>query len=221
MVSISATPQVTKGTDDSAYATITVGLERIYDPATGDDAPAPDGIGGYGATLTYDGAGINIVNVLGLAPFDDVALNIDDAAGTTAFNSIQAGSAPQAPLEFANVYIRLSGACTTSYDITLPYDEIIDVAAGDRIYPDGNVAETFLRGDAKPDGSVGLADALFIAQYLAGIRALGQDTNSTHPINAASVKHDGANGDLITVADVLFIRHYLIGVRDVNFTYTG
>ncbi|RLE70955.1 MAG: hypothetical protein DRJ43_00845 [Thermoprotei archaeon] len=68
---------------------------------------------------------------------------------------------------------------------------------------------TALRGDANGDGKITIADAMFIAQYLAGNRP-ASDLNL---LNAASVKHDD-KGDRITIADAMFIAQYLAGLRD-------
>jgi hypothetical protein len=71
----------------------------------------------------------------------------------------------------------------------------------------------FMRGDANNDGKISIADAMFIAQYLAGNRP-GTDLNL---LNAASVCQDGNMGDKVTIADVMFITQYLAGLRDKNF----
>jgi hypothetical protein len=63
---------------------------------------------------------------------------------------------------------------------------------------------------------VNIADALFIAQYLAGSRPACTaivDTACLHSVNAASVRQDG-NADRITIADAQFITQYLAGLRD-------
>ena len=81
-------------------------------------------------------------------------------------------------------------------------------------------ALTFRRGDAKNDGTINVADALFGAQYLAGLRLadpVGGDATLVHPLNTASVKDDGIAGDKINIADVLFIAQGLVGLRDTCF----
>ena len=70
---------------------------------------------------------------------------------------------------------------------------------------------TFRRGDANIDDRVSVADAMFIAQYLAGNRP-ASDLNL---LNAASVKHDDAEGDKISIADAMFIVQYLAGIRSL------
>ncbi len=67
-----------------------------------------------------------------------------------------------------------------------------------------------MRGDADGDGRVSIADAMFIAQYLAGNRP-GSDLNL---LNAASVRQDGTEGDKVSIADAMIIGQYLAGSRD-------
>lgn len=75
----------------------------------------------------------------------------------------------------------------------------------------------FIRGDANGDGRVSIADAMFIAQYLAGNRPLSK----IKLLNAASVKHDGEKGDKITIADAMFIAQHLAALRDEYFKLKG
>ena len=84
----------------------------------------------------------------------------------------------------------------------------------------GPSALVFRLGDAKSDGVINIADALFGAQFLAGLRAadpVGGDATLVHPVNLASVKDDGIAGDKITIADVLFLAQGLVGLRDDCF----
>ena len=75
------------------------------------------------------------------------------------------------------------------------------------------------RGDARADGNINIADALFTAQNLVGLRPACTDVvdnSCLHSVNAASVRHDGAF-DEKTIADALFIAQYLVGLRDEFF----
>ena len=89
-------------------------------------------------------------------------------------------------------------------------------ADGNSISVTSDLVQNFLRGDARADGVINIADALFIAQFLVGLRAECTevvDTNCMHPVNGASVKHDGAF-DEKTVVDALFIAQLLVAIRD-------
>lgn len=102
------------------------------------------------------------------------------------------------------------------------------------------------RGDARADGVVNITDALFIAQYLVGVRELGDGLAKVHMINAASARYDanpsaqgvaqplaaGAlpakpmslsqmTGDQITIQDTLFIAQMLAGLRDDRYVFYG
>jgi len=65
--------------------------------------------------------------------------------------------------------------------------------------PDIPATITVRRGDAQANGNVNVTDAMFIAQYLAGIRGLGNDTTTVNAVNAASVRQD-PTADQITIS---------------------
>ncbi|MBI4234513.1 MAG: hypothetical protein HY686_08740, partial [Chloroflexi bacterium] len=76
----------------------------------------------------------------------------------------------------------------------------------------------FLRGDANGSGSVSLADAVGVLQYLVGLKSLGQ----VSPLNAASVKQDipaspPDTGDHISLSDAVLLLRYLVGLVDQFF----
>ena len=99
--------------------------------------------------------------------------------------------------------------------VILTFDQIL-ASDAEVITPEGTIVKTYRLGDAKPDGTLNIADALFIAQYLAGLREIGEGADFVHAINAASIKQDGLF-DKINIADVLFIAQRLVGLRDVCF----
>ena len=79
------------------------------------------------------------------------------------------------------------------------------------------------RGDARSDGVINIADALFIAQYLVGLRPVCTDVvdnSCLHSVNTASVRQDAAF-DEKTIADALFIAQYLVGLRDEIYNLAG
>ena len=110
-------------------------------------------------------------------------------------------------------------ACTDA-TVTLT-DNFTEITNGDGglIPEQAPSALTFRRGDAKADGVINIADALFGAQKLAGLKAIdpvGGDAALVHPVNLAVVKHD-SQGDKINIADVLFITQKLVDLRDDCF----
>ncbi len=70
------------------------------------------------------------------------------------------------------------------------------------------------RGDAQSNGNVNITDAMFVAQYVVGLRGLEEGFNI---INGASVKHDGTEYDRIDITDAMFIAQYKVGIRDEYF----
>ena len=71
-----------------------------------------------------------------------------------------------------------------------------------------------LRGDADDSGAVDIFDAMYIAQYVVGIRSIDE----LNFLNAASVKHDEPE-DIIDIFDAMFIAQYIVGLRDSNFEW--
>ena len=61
-----------------------------------------------------------------------------------------------------------------------------------------------------------MADALFMAQHLVGLRDIGEGLDKVNAVNAASVKQDGAF-DVISSADILLIAQRAVGLRDNCF----
>ena len=199
--------------DSDNAVVITVYIDRLKDKDTGVTGTIPGGIGSYSATATAS-SGIQILPpVRGVAPY----VNPSFDAGTGVFSVTSVASPQQANNSaVAKLVIRLTGNALTVCTLNIAFHQII--AASD---PGLNVPEeapqsmslTFLRGDANGNGVVNIADAMFIAQYLVGIRPL----SDIMLINAASVKQDGSIGDTINIADAMFIAQYLVGLRDANY----
>jgi len=214
-VSIQAVTAMNISVDTDGVVVVNKVIEETQDPATGLPVVVQGGIGSYTDQLTYDGL---LVNVLGIrpgdAPFDAITnVTIDDIGGTTTFDHTQVADTPQAPILVARAAVRLVG-CTN--DLTTLTDSFTAMASteGAPIQELSVSAEDLRRGDAKVDGVINIADALFIAQYLAGVEP---GLSDTHLLNAASVKEDGGTGDKISISDVLFIAQGLVGLRDKCF----
>ena len=189
-------------------------VTRVIDGAGNETATL---LGSFQAQLTYDGTCINILDVREL-DFSISNLIISNPTGVTTF----AGSSSNgvlAPADLAQALTSLVGGnqreCAIAFDVTSLTDQAgtaLDVVSqGSSI--------SVRRGDARADGVISIADALFIAQYLVGLRAACTDTVDTtclHSVNAASVRQDVA-ADQKTIADALFIAQYLVGLRDEFF----
>ena len=211
---------IVPGLDSANYAVVAAKINRVKNAGTGDTVSVADGIGSYDAYITYDAAGAEIRSVSGLGSFAAPTSALNTAAGTrTNFSASQSGAAPTPPLTVAELRIQLKGSKDVAYPVTLNFNSVTRVS-GDAVPQDAAASLSLRRGDARADGQVTISDALYIAQYLAGLRGLGTDTNSVNPVNAASVRQDvtsGTNGDLLTIADALFIAQMLAGLRDASF----
>ncbi len=201
-----------------------VRINRLRHPVTDVDTPATGGIRSYDFTLTYPGGttgnAVNILATRGAAPFTSPTSDWQNAAGSTRVTATQTGSAPQAPLTLAQVAPRIIGSKNVSHTVTLSFSGLTDVTGVGNIPQDA--AHTFIiqRGDAKKDGNITITDALFVAQYLAGLRGVGETATDMHAINAASVRTDDTTdttGDKVTITDALFIAQMLAGLRDESY----
>jgi len=99
---------------------------------------------------------------------------------------------------------------------------LVDKDGGSIAVDSTPVIGEFRRGNARQDGIVNIADPLFVAQYLVGLRsgctALktpggAGDITCMNPVNAADVVPDGA----VDIGDALFIKQHLVGLRDDRF----
>jgi hypothetical protein len=176
-------------------------------------------LGVYSLNLSTS-EGVILVEALGGdSPFGSAptANMVDGGIIINAFTSESQG--PQMnDLLVARMQLRLNATAGAECTIE-PYDLLVADASSGVEY-DTNVlgqSLSFIRGDVNKDGHVGIADAMFIAQYLAGNR----DASDLNLLNAASIKQDESDGDKITIADAMFIAQYLTGLRDENFNLKG
>jgi len=191
---------------------VNVNIKRTKDSFTDKTAPIPGGISSYAATANgTPGSVIECLTVNGVSPFNEPSFN-----ATTGVFSVDNVTSPiqAANTTVAEVVVILTGNTTTSVNLTIFFQDII--AAGN---PGLNVPEEsaqtliFLRGDTDGSGMVDIGDASWIAQYVVGMRTLAQ----INALNAASVSHDGASGDIIDIGDSSWIAQYVVGMRNGYF----
>lgn len=198
------------------YAVVRTKIQSIKDAYTSDPFTVTNGIGAYNASLNYPPAGISVMGVSGITPFNTPTVTINNVTGITTFNAAQTSSTTQQPpLTVADIRLRLLGSKNQEFTATLSFNSITGFN-GDAVQPLSSSSLTFRRGDVNNSGGVDaitIVDALFIAQYLAGLKNL----STLNPTNAASVSYDGANGDKITIIDALFIAQLLAGMRDASY----
>jgi hypothetical protein len=185
-------------------------IDRIKDPITGETLSSL--IGCYQARALYDPAGIQMLNVRpGDPPFDSPIFNIDNPGGNTGFVQYTvAGDEP--PTMVAKLVPSLVGCTLNSYELDVTFDLIADIYGGE-IMQMAPQKLTFRRGDVNGNGEVNIIDAMFGAQYLVGLRSIGD----IHQLNMASVHHNGGNGDIKNIIDCMYIAQYVVGIRDCYF----
>jgi hypothetical protein len=214
---------MTKSVDEDGVVVANVCVDGFVNAASGELAALPSGVGGFLAQLIYNPAGIQILEVRPTALFGAPVFHTQTSEGQsrTSIEAVQTTDHPQTPLCVAKVVVRLLGSDTAAFDLTLTMT-LGGVGTGRSIPSQTAVVERFQRGDARRDGELTVGDDLFVAQYLAGLRELGQSDDPdvpnapVHPVNAASIQHDDG-GDRITIADRLLIAQRLVGLRNEFF----
>ncbi|MDA0734577.1 MAG: hypothetical protein O2860_08350 [Chloroflexi bacterium] len=190
---------------------VKLSITRVFESRTGEDIDAQ--LASFQAQMSYDGSCLNILEVRPL-DFATSAVTVDDTSGITSFDGV-ASPATATPSDLNHVVVRLVGSNQTSCSVTTAFTSLLD-NGGNRVLAPDLAVQNLLRGDARADGNITIADALFIAQYLVGLRPACADTvdfTCLHSVNAASVRHDG-DFDQKTIADALFIAQHLVGLRD-------
>ena len=187
-------------------------ITKVFDPNTGNDVVAL--LSNFRSQLTYDGTCVNILGVLAM-DFPIVASSIANNSGVTTFDGSDATGVPW-PSDLGHSLTRLIGSASQPCSVQIAITDLTDDGGNPIGVVPTNLTQNLRRGDARADGVINIADALFIAQYLVGLRPACTnvvDTTCLHSVNAASVRHDGAF-DRNTIADALFIAQYLVGLRD-------
>ena len=212
--SLAAETSITPGLSATTTDVIVVktNVNRIKNQSDNSTATIPGGIGSYSATVSGNpGSLIQFLAVNGVSPFNSPSFN----SGTGVF-SVGSVSSPGQPnnTTLAEVVPILTGNATTSVSLTVAYQTIGSAnPAGMNVPEEHSNTITLKRGDVQENGDVNIFDALFIAQYIVGQRAL----SGLNPLNAASVRHDGTGGDKIDIFDALFIAQYIVGQKNAFY----
>lgn len=197
--------------DEEGFIVLKVILNSTYE--------IPGGLGAYILNLTTSPNVVLVKAKGGASPFDKAPITnkIKNKIIIDSFISEKRGPKLKG-LHLMKLLLRLNSSAKEV--ITLNATELSLVSASTGKEYKAKISckiLQFLRGDANKDGRVSIADAMFIAQYLAGNRP----ASHLNLLNAASVKHDGNKGDKITIADAMFIAQYLAGLRDSKFNIKG
>jgi len=215
---------LTQSIDTDGTAVVNVNINRIKDISTGTTATIPGGVGGYSATASSSRlsggslggiAGMELIAVRGVAPYDNPAPTINTTTGAFGTTGIVAPAQPDNST-IARLVLKLTGDNATTYVFNNAFTQIAAATGGTSVPEQNSNTLIFRRGDAKADGRIDVFDAMFIAQYIVGTRPLS-DLNL---LNAACVKHDGTAGDRLDVFDAMFIAQYVVGLRNNRFETT-
>ncbi len=201
------------GLDTDSAAGVTPAILQVVDAISGQPVSGVL-VGAYQANLAYPGGLVNVLEARLKPPFDGGAANINNPAGVTGLVAFNALGTPW-PVDLAFLPLRLLGCSNQAATVTLTFVDVFDADANSLGSPPP-VIRTYRKGDAKANGVISVADVLYIAQYLAGLRTLGDGPGQLNAVNAASVKQDGAF-DTISSADVLYLAQYVVGMRDGCF----
>lgn len=205
------------GVDNSGYAYVAGAINRFYDFNTMATLPVADGIGSYSAYMSYAAGGVSMKFGSSVAPFISPVPSLDAGGTMSSITGSQTGSAPVPPRELFRLYPWIDGSKDVSYTVLLRFNTITR-AGGGQIPQGADVTRSFVRGDANGSGTVNITDALFIAQYLVGLRTLGETATTVNAVNAATPRNDSLSlGSTINITDALFIAQMLAGLRDASY----
>ena len=204
--------------DTDFRAIVEVVFDGLKDVATNQvTTTIAGGINGFTAHLSFDSSYIQILDVRDVTEFGgttnftvvtstgDLDIDATLAGGETAITS--------APAALAKILVRLVGAANTSTQFILDSLDVT-IVGGAQVSEEGPVANTYRRGDADQNGAVNINDAVSTAECDVGFRNVGLGAGECHAVNAASVFHDGALGDLLNINDAIPMAEFDVGFKD-------
>ena len=204
--------------DADRVAVVELQIDRVKDPVTGLDVPVPGGIGSFSAVLRFDPSCMTIVDVRDVPEFQgftNFSISPLDTLRINGFTPALTG--PATPTTLAKVVVRLIGSANVPCDLTWESALLGAADTGEEFTQEGPQTDSYRRGDVNQNGTVNIVDAQFVAQCDVGNREFGLALNQCHPINSASVRHDGSAGDVPNIIDAQFIANFDILLRDEFF----
>ncbi|MFC1930282.1 PKD domain-containing protein [Chloroflexota bacterium] len=202
--------------DEDGVVVLTIDIGDMTDPFDPGVKIKPNkGIKAFKGEVNFNPAGMAVLGGRKGGPdFDDPT--IEHGSGKATFRGNSNKEKKHDPeieeTRIAKLVPRLMGGKDVPFGILLNLQSITegdDESEGEEEEP-SNL--TFYRGAARGGTSSNIVDALFMAQYLVGLR----DISYLNPLNAASIKWDDG-GDRITITDALFLAQALAALRDGNF----
>lgn len=198
------------GLDSSGVVVVQVRVDRIKNLSDNNTVALNGGMRGYSARIILPGAGMEVLGVQGVAPYDSVAYN-----PVTGSFSVANTSSPVQPANtlVAEIVVKLTGNNADYHQLSILFNSIFAAADGTGAPGDGMKTMTFRRGDANGDGMVDIGDALIIAQYIVKQKPLA----AIKALNSAGISHEISGGDRIGIGDALFIAQYIVGQKNSWF----
>ncbi|MEW6142140.1 MAG: hypothetical protein AB1597_03145 [Chloroflexota bacterium] len=218
IVNIVAETALSTDVESSGLAVVNVKINRGKNSGDGSTIEIPGGIGSFSATAssaqaatgrTSGFAGMEFVGVVESAPYLNPTFN-----ATTGVFGVSSVTSPEQPNNstVVKLLIKLTGDKDAAYTLNVSFQSITAASGGQNVPEDSAKSLTFRRGDASNNGTVDIFDAMYIAQYIVGVRPASQIS----AVNAACVKHD-TGGDKLDIFDAMYIAQMVVGVRNSGF----
>ena len=178
----------------------------------------PGGVQSFNATLAFDTDLVEILGVRSATEFaGDTTFDSTSTPGQLTMSGSTATPTTTISLVLAKIIVRLIGSNASSTQFTLTNLQLTEGGTGTVYNQEFQASDTYRRGDVQVNGQVNGTDRLFLTQCILQLRATGTSGDDCNPINAASVLHDGIDGDTMDEADGLYISQFVVELRDVFF----
>lgn len=200
--------------DDDGIIVLPIDIGDLTDPDTAEKIKPNKGIKEFSGEVNF-GQGMSMLGGRkGGANFNDPTMN--NSAGKTSFSGSSKNQAKHdTETRIAKLVPRLTGAKDALIEIVLNLHSVVEGDEESDMEEEAPTSLFFRRGAARGRDSSNITDALFIAQYLAGLR----NDSELNLLNAASIKPDSGNGDKVAITDALYLAQFLAGLRDSNFNF--
>jgi hypothetical protein len=204
--------------DGDGVAVVEIRVERFKFQGGELTFELPGGIQSFDATLAFDTELVEILGVRGVTEFgSDPTFDSTSTPGQLTVSDSTASPVTTTPLVLARIVVRLIGSNASSTQLTLTSLRLTEAGTGTVYDQEAQASNTYQRGDVRADGQIRATDRLFLTQCVLQLRAVGSGVADCNAINAASVLHDGANGDIVDEFDGLYISEFVVELRDALF----
>ncbi|MEW6141546.1 MAG: dockerin type I repeat-containing protein, partial [Chloroflexota bacterium] len=217
IVSMVAETALSTGIDTDNVAVVNVKINRGKNPGDGSTVQISGGVAAFSATASSAQAtgmigafsGMEFVGVREVAPYLNPTFN-----ATSGVFGVSNVASPEQPNNstVVKLLMKLNGDKDTAYTFSVAFQSITAATGGANVPEDSAKTLNFRRGDTNGNGVVDVFDAMFIAQYIVGVRPASQ----INSVNAACVKHDTDN-DKVDIFDAMYIAQMVVGLRNNRF----